>query len=179
MKILLATLFIIVNLSASPFALALDNDQNQPISLTADSADIDDQKGISIFMGRVTLTQGSLTLTADKLTTYYDKTRKINNIIAQTLDDNNKSETKQAFLKQLPEGQTEYIKAQADTITYRIDNNKVSLLGNAIFWQNKSIFRGEKIDYDINNSQLKATGKTENSTKQRVHVTFEPLQNKQ
>jgi len=154
---------------------ALDNDKNQPISLNADKADIDDLNGVSVFIGNVTLTQGSLKLNANKLTAKYDKNRTIKNIIAET-DHNSNSP---ATLKQLPEGEQDYIQAQADKINYMVEKNTIRLSGNAIFWQKNSVFRGEIIDYDIEQAKLKAIGKQTSSNQDRVHVTFEPQNTKQ
>ncbi|MBF0265002.1 MAG: lipopolysaccharide transport periplasmic protein LptA [Gammaproteobacteria bacterium] len=167
-------LILLFYLCITNIAHALDSDKNQPISLNADSADINDLKGISIFTGNVILTQGSLTLKANKLTAIYDKSRKIHKIIAET----DKNSNTPASIKQLPEGKNEYIQAQANTINYLIKNGKIRLLGKASFWQENSVFRGEIIDYDIDKAMLKAIGnpigKQGTTEKERVHVTFDP-----
>ncbi len=45
----------------------LSTDKDQPIHLEADSVEIDEASGISIYQGNVIITQGSLKLWADKM----------------------------------------------------------------------------------------------------------------
>ena len=49
-------------------ALALPDDQQQPIKIAADTATRDERAGITIYEGNVQLTQGSLKIVADMLT---------------------------------------------------------------------------------------------------------------
>ena len=56
-------------------AAALESDRNQPIELAADSVDIDEGKGVSIYRGDVDLRQGSIRLRADVVTVHQDKRR--------------------------------------------------------------------------------------------------------
>ena len=62
--------------------MALSSDRSQPIDLEADSADIDDLKGISIYTGNVILTQGSMVIKSSKLTLYTNKDRELEKAIA-------------------------------------------------------------------------------------------------
>src|ERR1700722_16492376 len=55
------------------YAYALPTDKNQPVHITADTAHLDKSTGISVFQGRVKLTQGTSILTTEKLTVYLDK----------------------------------------------------------------------------------------------------------
>ena len=77
-KPLLALMLIL----ASPPGLALESDKEQPIELAADSVDIDESKGMSIYRGDVDLRQGSMHLRADVVTVHQNN-RKPTKIIAE------------------------------------------------------------------------------------------------
>ena len=63
--------------------MALSSDRSQPIDLEADSADIDDLKGISIYTGNVILTQGSMVIKSSKLTLYTNKDKELEKAILE------------------------------------------------------------------------------------------------
>ncbi|MCA1804165.1 MAG: hypothetical protein LC646_02110 [Xanthomonadaceae bacterium] len=51
---------------------ALSSDREQPMYIESDQAELDDQKGISIYIGNVRVTQGTLVLTGEHMTVYQD-----------------------------------------------------------------------------------------------------------
>ncbi|MBA1331005.1 LptA protein, partial [Candidatus Endoriftia persephone str. Guaymas] len=48
-------------------ARALSGDREQPIYLEADSVEIDEASGVSVYIGNVVVSQGSMRLEADKM----------------------------------------------------------------------------------------------------------------
>jgi lipopolysaccharide export system protein LptA len=68
---LLKTLPILLGLSAalgSVSAWALPNDQDQPIRIQADDAQLDDKQGIATYTGNVIIIQGSMKVTGNTVT---------------------------------------------------------------------------------------------------------------
>ena len=68
---LLKTLPILLGLGAalgSVSAWALPNDQQQPIRIQADDAQLDDKHGVATYTGDVIITQGSMKVTGNKVT---------------------------------------------------------------------------------------------------------------
>lgn len=158
---------LLLSLSGNLMALATDRDQ--PITLEADTADIDDLKGISIYTGNVILTQGSMVIKAEKLTLYNDKNKDLEKAIAV-------DKKKLARFKQRPEGKTQDFKAKATTLIYYIKKEKIHLLENAHVDQEDGSFSGHKIIYDTKNETVIATSKKDKQEKpisgSRVKVTL-------
>ena len=150
--------------------LALSSDQNQPIELEADSADLNDLEGISIYKGDVILTQGSTQLQASTLTLFHNKKHKLTKIEAIGTP---------ASFKQRPDGQNSDVKAKANKMLYFVNKDTVYLYENAIFFQDKNSFRGDQIVYDTKNNIVKAaskktpTGKGKTKPKGRVKVVIQ------
>jgi lipopolysaccharide export system protein LptA len=147
--------------------LALSSDKDQPIELEADSADLNDQKGISIYNGNVILTQGSTQLHASTLTLFHNKQHKLTQIEAIGSP---------ASFKQRPDGQKQDVKAKANKMLYDVTKETVHLYENAIFFQGKNSFRGDQIIYDTKNDIVKADskksskGKTKSSGRVKVII---------
>ena len=68
---LVKTLPILLSLGAalgSVSAWALPNDQEQPIRIQADDAQLDDKNGVATYKGDVIITQGSMKITGNTVT---------------------------------------------------------------------------------------------------------------
>jgi len=162
--------FILFSISGG--AMALATDRNQPIELEADTADIDDLKGISIYTGNVILTQGSLVIKAYKLTLYNDNNKELEKAVAV-------GNNKLATFKQRPEGKDQDLRARAETMIYFLKKDKIHLLKKAHVEQSGDTFSGDKIIYDTKNETVVASSKKDKSGKpvksgSRVKVTIQP-----
>lgn len=171
LKPLLFTLFLIPSV-----VMALASDRDQPIELEADTADIDDLKGISIYTGNVILTQGSMVITADKLTLHNDKDKELEKAVAE-------GNKKLATFKQRPEGKTQDFKARAVTMIYFLKKDKIHLLKKAHVQQDGDTFSSNKIIYDTKKETVIATSQKDSQGKpvasgERVKVTIQPRKNK-
>src|SRR5690554_1491947 len=62
---------------------ALSTDSGQPIEIEADTAELDDQKGITIYRGNVVVTQGTIRMTGEKMTVYYNKEKDLDTVIME------------------------------------------------------------------------------------------------
>ena len=157
--------------------MALSSDRSQPIDLEADSADIDDLKGISIYTGNVILTQGSMVIKSSKLTLYTNKDRELEKAIAVG------SDKKLATFKQRPEGKDKDFRARSNTMIYYLKKDKIHLIKNAYVWQAGDTFSGDKIIYDTKKETVIASSKKNKEGKpvssgSRVKVTIQPKNNK-
>jgi len=131
---------------------ALESDRTQPIEVNADQATLDDKKGLATYRGKVILTQGSLTIKADKLTIKATPNGQIDEVIASG---------NLAEFTQTPEPNKDPVHAKAKRINYLVTANKMILTGSASIVQNKNLFQGNIITYDIKHQKLTASGPTE------------------
>lgn len=150
--------------------VALSTDQEQPIEIEANSASLDNQKGLTLYFGDVVIKQGSLTLKAEKVTLTYDDKRQIDVIIAET-------ETADAppvyFEQQLDN--KERVKAEARLMEYHAKKDMLHLKKAAKVWKNKDTITGEHIMYDAKAGKITAKGAKPGQNGQgRVKVTIEP-----
>ncbi len=164
---------VIFALGYSLDVLALASDRDQPIELEADTADIDDLKGISIYTGSVILTQGSMVIKSHKLTLYNDKNKELEKAVAVG------AKGKLATFKQRPEGKDKDFRARATSMIYYLKKDKIHLLKNAYVWQGGDTFSGDKIIYDTKRETVIAKSKKDKHGQPiksggRVKVTIQP-----
>lgn len=162
---------IVLSMALLPMQVwALSSDRDQPVNLEADSADIDDKQGVSVYRGNVILTQGSMQLKADELTLYHNNKRDLTKAIATG---------KPAKFKQRPDGKDADMNATANKMIFYVLEDKIHLIDEAVLWQNKDSFRGNKIVYDTKAGTVKATGGVKvkgdkKGKKERIRVTIQP-----
>ncbi len=140
-------------------ALALPDDQQQPIKIAADTATRDERAGITIYEGNVQLTQGSLKIVADMLTVTQNGSTA--NIIVATGNP--------ATLTQQPEADQPAVNASADRIEYTANENRVHLSRSARIEQDGAIVMGQTIDYLIDERRIRAGSATQQGG-ERVEV---------
>jgi len=99
-------LFISLFFTADTWALSTDKDQ--PIEIEADYADLDNEKGVTIYRGNVVLTQGTVRMTGDTMTVYF-KDGDLDTLIM---------EGKPARYRQLPDDSKIYDEAEALRMEY-------------------------------------------------------------
>ncbi len=139
---------------------ALESDKEQPIELAADSVDIDESRGTSVYRGDVELRQGTIHLRADLVTVHQDK-RKPTKIIAEGRP--------VKFSQQSDKGP---IKGEARRAEYEVNSENLVLIGDAVLTQGKDRMRSDRIVYDRVRSVVKAGAAAEG--KQRVRISIEP-----
>ncbi len=149
-------------LSMAPvWALAASQNEDQPILIEADSADIDDRQGVSVYRGNVEVRQGTSVLTADQVTVQHPD-KKAQKIIAVG---------KPVKYRQRQEGGKPDIRAEALQAEYFVDSEELVMIGNAVLYQGNDSFRSDRITYDRKSGMLK--GGTSAKGKRRVQVTIE------
>lgn len=167
----LKTLLLIVCLLAfSQWAIAADKpgntaDRDQPITIEADRAEINEREQISIYTGNVELTQGGLKLWADIVTVYT-----VENELDRLQAEGNPVRYRQERVDEEP------IRGHSLRLDYDANSEQVLLTKNAEFWQGENHFSGERILYDMKLENVLANGsdgKTDKKDK-RVHVIIQP-----
>ncbi len=156
-----AAFTLLATCCAAP-VFALSSDKQQPINVEADSVEIDHKKGVSVYKGNVTLTQGSMHLDAD-IVTLYNRNNDIEKAYA---------EGKPAHFRQRPDGKQEDIRAQSQRMEYYTTTGKLILLDGAHVWQEKNEFSGNRIEYDTERSVVNASKAKSGS--ERVRVIIQP-----
>jgi len=140
--------FFCASLLLTPSAWALSTDKDQPIEIEADNADLDDEKGVTIYRGNVVLIQGSVRMSGDIMTVYF-KNDELDTLIM---------EGKPARYRQLPDDSEIYDEAEALRMEYYELKNLVILIDKASFKQEGLSFSGNRIEYDTEHSKVKAKG---------------------
>lgn len=152
-------------------SVALTTDQNQPIEIEADTAELDDQKGVTTYTGNVIVVQGSIRMTGEKMTVYYTKNNDLDTVIM---------EGHPATYRQLPDNGEVYDEAEALRMEYYGLKNLIVLIDNAVVKQEALRFSGSRIEYDTEHSRIRARGQAEGDTDKssgtggRVKITIKP-----
>lgn len=145
--------------------LALPTDKNQNIVYSAKTATASQKEGTVVLTGAVKLTQGSLEINADKITLHTDSNQKLETVTAEG--------SPARYQQQLEEGKP-IVHAEASSITYRLKKEQLTLDKNAFIEQNGATTKGGRIDYDVNNGSVKASGEGDESG--RVEFVIPPQQ---
>jgi lipopolysaccharide export system protein LptA len=148
---------------ASPVSLGLPTDKEQAINISADQATRDEKTGLTTYTGSVEFVQGTLRITADKITIYQQR-EGAGKIVATG---------EPAHLQQKPEIHKELMRAQANTIEYYEEEDRVHLRTNAQIEQEGSRVTGKTIDYFISEELVKA-GSDASQENSRVNVVIPP-----
>jgi len=172
-----STLLLFIGLFFTAGAWALSTDKDQPIEIEADAADLDNEKGITIYRGNVVLTQGSVRMTGDIMTVYFNDDE-LDTLIM---------EGKPARYRQLPDSSNIYDEAEALRMEYYELKSLVILIDKASFKQEGLSFSGNRIEYDTEHSRVKARGSIKqhsgtgdsSSSGDRVKIILKPKKKKE
>ncbi|HZJ93860.1 MAG TPA: lipopolysaccharide transport periplasmic protein LptA [Thiopseudomonas sp.] len=147
---------------------ALPSDSQQPINIQADSAEMDDKRGVAIYRGDVVITQGTLKITGDTVTITLNKNSEIEVFT---------SVGQPAYYEQQPAADKSIVKAYGITIQYLAADEKIIIIDQAKVIQQGSTFRGEKIIYDTK-QQIVTAGRGKQGTittpAPRINMVIQP-----
>ena len=152
-------------------ALALPEDREQPLTITADSAVRDDRASETRYLGNVELNQGSLLIKADLLTINHSE-----NTASLVIAEGNP-----ATLSQTPSRGKAPVLAEAQTIEYHREEDKMVLRDGARIEQDGAVVTGAVIDYFVSSQKVNAMSSetqtepdADTSARQRVEVIIPP-----
>ena len=154
---------VAIGLIASSTSLALPEDRDQPIRITADTAIRDEKQGFTVYSGNVHMTQGSLDIRADELTIYHE-TAQADKIVA---------EGRPAKMQQKPAVDEPLVRAHANIIEYYKIEDRVHLRIDAQITQDGGSVNGDSIDYFIAEQLVKANS-DQGTDGKRVQVVIPP-----
>ena len=157
-----------VGMNLPSLSLAERADSDKPVNLEADRVDLDDAKKEAVFVGNVTLTQGTLSIRADKIIVKQDAAGFQYGI----------AYGKPAHFRQKREGYDEYIEGFSERLEYDGKADKVQMFTNARIQRGGDEVRGDYISYNavteffqvIGGSKTSPTGNSEG----RVHAVIQP-----
>lgn len=154
-------------------AWALPSDREQPIRVQADSAELDDGKGVAVYRGGVVITQGSLKITGDTVTITQDRNGDIDVFTAVG---------KPAYYEQQPAADKPVVKAYGLTVQYFAASERIVLIDQAKVVQAGNTFEGEKIVYDTRRQIVnagRATGSNISAPRPRIDMVIQPRKQSQ
>ena len=133
--------------------LALPEDADQPIHIRADTVEYDQNGNRVIYRGSVQVDQGTLRVNAETMTIDLEDGNKVVRITAV--------DTPARYQQQIEENEAP-VKAQALTIIYHTQDERVDLKGQANLEQEGSTLTGDLIVYDIVAGRVDASAEQEN-----------------
>lgn len=138
----------------------LASDRSQSITIMSDTAERDEQKGTTTYAGNVVMQQGSMRIDATKVVIYNDK-NKVTKIIASGAP---------ARYQQKPSAREGLVVAEALRLEYNIAQETLHLIEAAFLQQEGTSLSGNRIDYDVKQSVVKAGGDEQQN--QRVKMVI-------
>jgi lipopolysaccharide export system protein LptA len=129
-------------------AAALPTDPQQPIEIEAGSAMRDERQGLTVYEQDVTIRQGSILINADRVSVH-TVGNQVHRIVATG---------RPANYQQQPKPGDSPVVARANTIEYQLASDQIQLLGNASLEQAGTTLTGNRIDYDLRQEIIRASG---------------------
>ena len=151
---------LLLAISASPASWALSTDKDQPVSIEADSVDIDEGSETAIYHGNVILIQGSINLNASRV------------VVHNFQSDNARivATGSQVQFSQEEDQTGSIIKGRANKAEYGINDARLELTGKAQLTKANNTFKNDRIIYDREKAVVKAG--TSAAGKERVKITI-------
>ena len=144
-------------------AIALPQDSEKPVEISADRTEFDNGKQQHTLSGNVQITQGSMQIDADEITLQL-KDGEITEINGNG----------RPLHYSITDNDGKPLKASAQKIIYRPIDSKLSLVGNATLSRPDRELSGERIDYNISSARINAQG----TPKKRVKIVIQPEKKK-
>ncbi len=142
---------------------ALEDGTEEPLYLEADSAELFEAMSLSIYRGDVFARQGDMELRGDQIMVHHDPERRPEFISVIG--------TPATYL-QREEGEEKDIEAAALHMEYDRIKDEITLIGQAVVFQDEDTFRNDRIVYDRAQAQIKAGAIT--NGKERVKIRISP-----
>ncbi|WP_157976731.1 lipopolysaccharide transport periplasmic protein LptA [Parahaliea mediterranea] len=156
-------------LLAAGAALALPEDRQEPIRISADKAVRDEKKGFTVYQGNVMMQQGTLRIDAAKVTVFHED-KEADRIMA---------EGSPAHMREQPQADKGLMHARAEVIEYFKAEERVLLKRNASVEQDGSKVAGDSIEYFIGQQLIRADSSASDSGRVEVVIPASALPNNQ
>ena len=153
---------IVVLLAMATPVYALQSDSEQEVYVEADTADLDEVKGIGIYRGDVLIKQGTMEIRGDEVT-IKTKNRKFNSLT---------SVGKPAKFQQQLELNQSPVFGEAKTIHYSIVDGILTMRKKAKLTRDGDMFSGNYLRYDTVNETVKAKRAEDGS--ERIKIIIQP-----
>ena len=154
---------ILVGLLIPTFAMALESDYSQPVTVESDTQTADLTQNIATFINNVVIVQGSIKINAAKVEIYRAEDGSIKEL---------KAFGKPATYTQMMENNRQVF-AQGETLSYIPQTQIITLETNASIKQENSTLKGQRIVYNVKTEKMQADG---GKGKGRVTTVFIPDQ---
>lgn len=166
---LAAVIALAAGLSSPLLGVAERADRDKPVNLEADRVDLDDAKKEAVFVGAVTLTQGTLTIKADKIIVKQDGEGFQYGIAYGN----------PAHFRQKREGFDEYIEGFSERLEYDGKADKMQMFTNARIQRGGDEVRGDYISYNAVTEFFQVIGggkstASSGNTQGRVRAVIQP-----
>ncbi|MEH6576367.1 MAG: lipopolysaccharide transport periplasmic protein LptA [Amphritea sp.] len=157
------TFSLLLALTLSSATLALPTDKSKPIHISADSATRNDLTGITIYKGRVKVSQGSMHISGD-IVELHQNADGVSVILANGAP---------AHYQQRPEAEQEITHAFGKKLNYDTRTQELTITGQAKVTQGGDTFSGDRIIYDMKQSTVDAFSDS-NIEGSRVQMVIQP-----
>ena len=156
-------LLILITLLLPLPSWALKSDGEQPIAVEADTLEVREQDGISIYDGNVYLVQGSLQLRSDRMVIHFNEAGELG-LLELT--------GSPAHFRQLDDEQLE-MQGQALRINYTESQSLLELIDEARFSHDGDTIESNQIRIDTTDNSIQAGS---SDSDQRVKMLIKPKQ---
>lgn len=141
-------------------AWGLTSDREQSITIHSDMAERNEAKGTTTYAGNVVMQQGSMRIDASKVVIYNDK-NKVTRIVATGSP---------VRYQQKPNETDGLVVAEARRLEYNIRKETLHLIEQASLQQEGTSIAGDRIDYDVKESVVKAGSDTNQNGRVRMVI---------
>lgn len=159
-------LFSVCLLNATTSWSASKPDRQQPMTVEADTAELNERTGVSIYSGNVVVTQGSMIMKAERVN-LQSKDNKLTSM---------KGTGKPATYRQKDANTGAPIIGKADQIIYMPGKSQLILVGKASLFKDDNTVKSERIVYNIESDYVSAGTK---SGGKRVKIVIQPTEDSQ
>ena len=143
-------------------ALGLEEDVKKPVHINANSVEFNKAKGLAVYEGNVSISQGSLEIKAHRIQIDAPN-NKLTKITA--------TGSPVSFKQKMDDGKL--AQGTANQFIYLVESKRIIMNGNAKISQNNDNFSSNHIEFSIRNGELKAGNKNDHG-KSRVKAIFYP-----
>ena len=150
--------FLLMYLSAHSCVLARSDDSQKPIHITADTAELNDKTGVSVYRGDVEMIQGTTILTGDVITVYTK-----NNQVTKMISVGNLA----TYQETTDDGDIVY--AESEEMIHNSGEKKIELFRRGKITQVGNVIKSDYILY-LTEEGLIDTG----TKKDRIQITIQP-----